>query len=341
MQNKLIICGEKGYKYYTEISFLKGFSIFTIVIMHLIQGYITELPNVVKLIASLGGTGLHVFFFCSGFGLYISYLKRGSSYVEFLRKHFLKVYFPYIFMVFICFCVPMIKFDGNRVIALLSHIFLFKMFSPTYVSSFGPFWFMSTLFQFYFLFVPLCILKERLGTKVFLISCFSLSMLWWIFTGISGLNDIRPIGCFCLQYLWEFSLGMCVAEHLSSGKNIQINTITLFLLMVAGIGLEGVLALSGSIGKAFNDFAGLIGYGSMGLLLYQNTYIKRIGIWVGNISYEWFLVHDCVYAIFFGVLSPGHIVSQIMCGITCLCVSLCVAYLYNGVIKRINANRIA
>ena len=42
-------------KKYTEINFLKGFSILTIVLMHLIQVYIRNLPGIVYTGASLGG----------------------------------------------------------------------------------------------------------------------------------------------------------------------------------------------------------------------------------------------------------------------------------------------
>lgn len=51
------------------VNFLRGFSIFTIVLMHLVQSY--PLPGVLMKASSLGGAGVHVFILCSGFGLYL------------------------------------------------------------------------------------------------------------------------------------------------------------------------------------------------------------------------------------------------------------------------------
>ena len=130
--------------------------------MHFIQR--NRLPEIVNKILSIGGTGVHVFFFCSGFGLLLSNLKKTLKYTEFLKKRFFKVYIPYIVVVSISTLLPYM-YDGNRLGAWFSHVFLYKMFVPVYEESFGPFWFISTLFQFYFLFVPLVRLKENIGTK--------------------------------------------------------------------------------------------------------------------------------------------------------------------------------
>lgn len=54
------------------MDFLRGFSIFTIVLMHLVQCY--PLPGFLMKASSMGGAGVHVFILCSGFGLYLSSL---------------------------------------------------------------------------------------------------------------------------------------------------------------------------------------------------------------------------------------------------------------------------
>ena len=93
-------------------------------------------------------------------------------------------------------------FNGNRIQAFLSHLFLYKMFIPEYESSFGnQFWFISTLIQLYIVFIPLCNIKRKLEKKFFVIT-FSSSVAWWIFTGTTGLCNERIWGSFFLQYLW-------------------------------------------------------------------------------------------------------------------------------------------
>ncbi len=46
-----------GQRHYEEISFLRGFSILTIVLMHLIQGYLTSCSEFVRTASSIGGAG--------------------------------------------------------------------------------------------------------------------------------------------------------------------------------------------------------------------------------------------------------------------------------------------
>ena len=136
---------------YEIIDFANGFSILTIVLMHFIQNFMNYIPHAVSLAATVGGSGVHVFIFCSGFGLYLSYLKNSVNYGSFLKSRFLKIYVPYIMIIVISALVPYMYQESDRIVALLSHLFLFKMFMPQYEESFGgQFWFISTIIQFYF-----------------------------------------------------------------------------------------------------------------------------------------------------------------------------------------------
>ena len=81
------------------VDFLRGFSIFTIVLMHLVQSY--HLPGFLQKATSLGGAGVHVFILCSGFGLYLSSLYKTLTYGQFLKRRFSKVYIPYLIVVIV------------------------------------------------------------------------------------------------------------------------------------------------------------------------------------------------------------------------------------------------
>jgi peptidoglycan/LPS O-acetylase OafA/YrhL len=74
------------------IDYLRGYSIFTIVIFHLVQFF--PLPDIFSNAINFGGAGVHVFVLCSGFGLCLSQLNKPLSYVQFLKKRFLKIYIP-------------------------------------------------------------------------------------------------------------------------------------------------------------------------------------------------------------------------------------------------------
>ena len=321
----LIIRG--GYRKYDEISFLKGFSITAIVLMHLVQGWMKFLPGWIYKASLIGGSGVHIFFFCSGFGLYLSYRMKEIGYKDFLQKRFLNVYIPYVIAVLLYFLIPLVKTEGNRFVALLSHVFLFKMFFPQYEESFGPFWFISTIFQLYFIFIPLCKFKRRAGNKSFLLSAFGLSILWWLFTALTGINSERIWGSFFLQYIWEFCLGMVLADKLTDSDEIKINNLLLCSIAICGIGLEAFLGLQGGWLKAFNDIPALLGFGALGLLLFQIPGVRKIGVLLSNISYEWYLIHYLVF------VCVGHFLGGWIACISAVIISILSAVLFCRVIK--------
>ena len=52
-------------KKYQIVDYLRGYSIFTIALMHLVMGSMT---GVLSKAFAFGGAGVHVFILCSGFG---------------------------------------------------------------------------------------------------------------------------------------------------------------------------------------------------------------------------------------------------------------------------------
>ena len=286
-----------GYRKYKEISFLRGFAITTVVLMHVIQVYWHEgqIPDWLRAASSLGGTGGHVFIFCSGLGLYLSYLHRPMKFGEFMKKRFLKIYVPYLIFLVIHFFLPHWGVDDKTQLEyLLSHVFLYKMFFEKYILSFGlQFWFISTIIQLYLLFLPLCRLREKTSMRTVLLGGCAVSMVWWIAMHASGLENFRIWGSFCFQYLWEFVLGMAVADYLMSHDTLHLPVWSLLVAAVCGLALAAVMIKLGGYWQAFNDVPALIGYTAAALLLYAGGkhVIRPVFLWVDGFSYEWFLVH--------------------------------------------------
>lgn len=313
-----------------EMDLLKGFSIFTIVLMHLMN-YMDALPSPLLKLSLIGGTGVHVFFFCSGIGLYLSFLNKRLSYVEFLRRRFYKIYIPYIVVVVISFLAPWMYSGKNRIMALLSHIFLFKMFIPEYESSFGQqLWFISTIVQFYLIFIPMCHIKEKINnSKIFFGIFFGLSVMWWFVCYILGVSDSRVWSSFCFQYIWEFALGLVVAGQLYEGKIFRINKIMLSIIAVIGIGLMGGMALLSDKLKLFNDIPAFFGYIALALLLINISFIRLICRFISQFSYELYLVHIIVIESVLHIVNPQGLRTQLMVGIVALIIAMVVGLFYN------------
>lgn len=147
MENVDTIKGSVKMKQFEAVNFLKGFSICTIVLMHLLQSY--PLLGWAMKATAFGGAGVHVFILCSGFGLYLSHLNKPLGYKDFLRKRAIRIYWP---MAIVCLATAAwMAFEGEEVLwPLLGNLLLFKMFVPELETSMGvQMWFVSTIIQFY------------------------------------------------------------------------------------------------------------------------------------------------------------------------------------------------
>lgn len=316
------------------IDYLKGFSILTIVLMHYIQK-VQSLPSIVLKGISLGGSGVHIFFFCSGLGLYLSYLKHKTNFSEFIKKRFLKIYIPYIIIVFISFFCPYMYSGNDRITALLSHVFLFKMFVPKYEDSFGgQLWFISTIIQFYLIFIPLCKIKDKFkNSKKFLLLSLLISLTWWLLCYFTETTEVRVISSAMFQYLWEFSLGMCVAEKIKNAGSIELKIKSLIAVAIVGLGLQAVMTLKPQF-KVFNDIPAFLGYGSMAVLIFKILFVRKICIFINKFSYELYLVHILVVNTFFYFIKVEN--TAICLGLILLAfvTSLILSYFYSVFVKK-------
>lgn len=288
------------------VNFAKGLAISAIVLFHLIYEYM-EVPGILATASKFGGAGIHVFFICSGFGLTLSQLHRPLTWKEFLQKRLRKVYVPYILVILVSAALPWMYNGEDRFVAVLSHVFLFKMFSPAHVISFGgQFWFVSTILQFYFLFLLLERIRNTLSIWEFLLGCCAVSLGWMIFTAVLGIHTQRIWGSFFLQYLWEFALGMCLGALHHQGK-LESRRISLPLtgaITLAALILYGLMAFKGGTLAVFNDVFGAAAMGGICLMLYQIKVLRPVFIGVNSFSYELYLVHILVMATCEHLLNP-------------------------------------
>lgn len=318
------------------INFLRGFAIFTIVLMHGVQGY---LDGVMHKVVSLGGAGVHVFILCSGFGLYLSYMNKPLGYLDFLRKRFGKVYFPYIIVIGLYAVWGLISSGTANWEAVASHVFLYKMFDNELdISLCYPFWFISTIIQFY-IFFPLImrLIRIRGGYLLALLT----SILWATLVGWLGYEEYRPWGSFFLQYLWEFGFGMWLAEKVKLSGWTEEKVMTrlkiwhLLLTMCAGMGLSALMAWNGGMLKLYNDIPSLVGYTSILLIVYkfEIKLVNRFFCYTSKIGYEWYLVHSLTFIVvhhYMDGVMPMWIILMI-----CLIGSYGVAWLYYKLYHRL------
>ena len=309
------------------VNYLRGFSIFTIVLMHLLQSY--PLPSWLMKASSFGGAGVHVFILCSGFGLYLSYLNRPLGYRAFLRKRFGRIYWP---MAIVCMVTAVwMLYQGKEVLMpLLGNLFLFKMFVPELESSMGgQMWFISTIIQFYIAW-PLIVRLINLNRGGGYWMALAISILWSTIVGLLGYAEERVWNSFFLQYLWEFCLGMKLAEwYVKRPSVLEIPKWRfLFSACMAGVALTGIMGWTGFPWRLYNDIPSLIGYTSLALIVYKVGIgpLNRFFSYTNRFSYEWYLVHILVFQVLMSVTRDKIVPSVEI--VLCLLLSYVVAMGY-------------
>lgn len=318
------------------MSALRGFSITAIMLYHLICST-QNIPNIILTAAKFGGAGVHFFFFASGFGLALSHIKKPLPIAKFWVKRFLRVYIPYFLVVVLCFFLPFTYEGADKLKALLSHVLLFKMFSPQYIESFSvPFWYLSTLFQFYLMFPLLIRWKERLESRRFFVFCCVISLLWATLTAVLGINQNRVWGSFFLQYLWEFSLGICLAERFYKDPENwmpKFRILNLVVVFAVSFVIYVVMSLAGGIWTSFNDVFSMVSFCVICLFLYQIKCLRLFAHYMDSISFELYLLHALIFAAFRYALDASRF-SPAVAVVACLC-AVVTASVYHWFLSRL------
>lgn len=313
------------------IDFLRGYSIFTIVLMHLLSEF--TLPQTVENALMFGGAGVHVFVLVSGFGLSLSQISKPLSYNLFLKRRFIKVYVPYIIIIAISALLPFM-FNGDRLLAFFSHAFFFKMFDENLMSSFGgQFWFISMIISFYLIFPFLFNLLMKLKWKGVVYS-FGISLIWATVVNLLGKSELRIWNSFFFQYLGEFTIGIMLAIKYKENQDyIKIpSKLILVILTAVGVGITGYAGIKGGVFKLYNDIPSLIGYLGLALLIYSFgiKWLNDFFCYTNRFSYEWYLLHILIFITIFHFWGRSYPTAAMA-----LIFSYIMAILYNHFLKKL------
>lgn len=332
------------------VEYMRGAAIFTIVLMTLVQN---DLTGSLHKAASFGGSGIHVLILLLGFSLYMKRLIRPLGYGAFLLRRFLPTYVLYAVAVAM-WAIWMYLTSGPESVDMehvKAHLLLYKMFdSELCVSLCSQYWFVSTIIQFYLLW-PLIVRLAQVGEKGHVswlgpLIALGISFVWWITVWCLDYDNMRPWCSCCLQYLWEFVLGMWLAQKYYDGnwyarELLKGDLRHSFLVLCAIVGMVVTVFMTWyNEWKLFNDVPSLLGYGSVLLLMYDSpmrySRIKRFFIWSSGFWWELYLSFSLSYTV----------VAHYVCGwapvwvywIVALPFAYGVAWLYHIVTMRIVKN---
>ncbi len=327
------------------IDFAKAFAILIIALYH----YSIPLSSnhLFQLAINFGGTGIHLFFFLSGFGLGLS---KYTSPFDFYKKRATKILAPYFLFVTIVFLFNLIipVYPTSGIKDYLAHIFLFKMFSIHSIGSFGyHLWFMSTLVQLYIFFPVFRMMisgKYSVGWVVLLMIA---SIAYNASIVHLGHASERTWNSFFVAYAWEFALGLLLGLK----RETRFFNLPIWIYLLAwagGLSLMALLTVKlGQTGRLMNDIPAFFAITGFVLLVFHLMDkleflhpLKKFFIKQGNISFDFYLVHYIGFSL---LLHFGYLIrlSYSWWIIPFLVLfSWGLAYAFNALISSIFKNRI-
>jgi len=295
------------------VDYARGFSMLAIILFHYFM--IMNLPGPLNSLIQFGGSGVHLFFLLSGFGLTLSRRKLGV--LQFYARRLARVLLPYYLAIAVIACASYLVFAAPfDWYALSGHFFLFKMFDSEIMNSYGgQMWFMSALIQLYLVYPLLAKIQDILDDDLeFFVLGLSASLFWNAVLVGMDLMEQRAWNSFFLQFIWEFMLGMILARRLRQEKAPYWEGPLWLILSIWLIGTAIMAALVFGVpyGKAVNDYFALLSFGGLSVLAFRMHLFRALLSYTGKISLELYLVHLAILHIllhyFDGMLSLPVIV---------------------------------
>jgi len=242
-------------------------------------------------LTGLGYQGVHVFVILSGFlQMWTSRDRKRDAYEYYVRR-FLRLY-PLYWLAILGVVALNLVIHGNLGATPIQVFGAFLGYAP--LLSLNPsFWFMMLIVQLYLLFP---ILREVLGTvkeREFLAGTGAVTVLFLFL-----LADRMPwAGFFAGCWLFEFSLGMVMANHRSRVESLLRGIRSIILLLLAyllGLGLSSFpqtwalgrplygAALTLLLWSIYNTVRGMGGFGGLNGML----------VFIGRNSFAMFLINQ-------------------------------------------------
>lgn len=261
-----------------------------------------------------GFAAVSVFIVLSGFGLRWSLIGREKiSWKEFYQRRFSKLLIPFYLVLLISILLLMGRnwlfpnlswWPNYSWLDWLKYLFPPLMaFDMEWMQQIeGAFWFMALILQLYLVFPLLQAALIKMGSRNFLLMILVATLsyrfiaTYWLSTAPLGVVEQKVHSyygfVFFLPRLFEFSLGMVLAEKLKEWQEIPSKWLSGWAFMV-GLGLTalGVGLNYWQFGWIFSDLIAAIGV--FAVFLNIATWLRKLVLLekIGGFSYEIYLLH--------------------------------------------------
>lgn len=267
-------------------NFLKGLAILFVLLGHIEIGY------------NFGSYGVALFLLLSGYGLYLSYEKNGVQH--FFSKRFFRVCFPYLFVTMLWITIDFflkVPLDWKSILSSISMVY------PTIDQTM---WYIPFILSWYLIFY---VIYRFIKNKY--LQCLMLILSTFLLFVLSYRYMIYGSGGGAYLYVTFFPLGIFLAMI----RNVKISQnhfqmmsilVAIIMLFLLGVTYEKYRFLY----RVPNIHAMVMITVIICYFIYHKiTAIKPIE-WIGNISYEIYLVEGVLllkYHSLFDWIGPGSI----------------------------------
>jgi peptidoglycan/LPS O-acetylase OafA/YrhL len=251
--------------------------------------------------ATLGWSGVAIFFAISGFCIHNSYMREchlGAT--RYFVKRTFRIYPPY--FISLCFFTVCLAISGRRDLFnnLLFHTLLIHNFSNDYFYGINlAYWSIAVEFQLYILYIPLIFVVKKLGWKpiialVFLLeSCMRIAEAYELMR--FGEISIWLAGC-PFTYIFSWSVGALMADNGFRSMFNNRSKWLIYIIVAIAIGTQFI--------KPASTFSFMIFAISSAMMIarahYHDLRINRcIGrlVSLGVVSYSVYLIHQPIIQI--------------------------------------------
>lgn len=279
----------------SELDAIRGIAILAVVLSHYTHLYDRYYGHDFNFISFkiFGLLGVELFFILSGFVIFFS-IEGQKSAKTFLIKRFIRLYPTYWICVTITFTLVLyFGLDGLEVSwndALINLTMFQQLFGASLVDR--SYWTLIPELFFYLTVAGLLITGFIENIRI-------LGPFWMLLAVIhTQLYHIRFVGLFLnLDYAWFFYSGILIYQLRKDQKNLMLWVQLLFCIIMATLFSEADSATAiGTVG-IFSIFV-LFHFQKMGFLQI------KLFIFLGKISYAWYLLHQNVGYIIINLLKP-------------------------------------
>lgn len=275
-----------------ESKILKGLFMITVVICHSLNRYFNPTENTRIVFSTLcNNVGMFGFTFLSGYGIYLS---TRTNINDFWQKRIINVFIPALLAnILVTLCSLLVGINYTRE-EIYDSVFMLSRYNKIN----GSIWYIPFIFSWYLIFWIIELINHKNKAVGFTVLSIVTAILWYMYPvvhpnvtwyafsfvlgwGYAVLNNRRQLGKIKGQYI--LSIIACIVTFIVMCTTTENSILIIPIPFRFATVLQNLLSLI--------CILGLIQVVKPIVTLKRMALVKKVGLWIGGISFEIYLFH--------------------------------------------------